>query len=160
MPAIIPLSPSQEDYLKKEADKLNSEIEILLGETRSREKYSLTIIAGVAVWIFTHLCDTNIKLLQAISCIPIITTLVYGISVRYIYDNIKWIGTYLKRIEDYFLGIVKNSNENIWGWEKYFNTENRKRKFVNVTLVSWILQLLLAIALFTVVTYKDILIIE
>jgi hypothetical protein len=151
----VTLTPSQDDFLKKEADKLNSEVEKLLEETRSREKYSLTIIAGVAVWVFTHLSDTSIGLLKAVSCIPLVTTLIYGISVKYLYDNIKWIGIYLRRIEDYFLGNAKDQNDNLWGWEKYFDSENKKSKFVNVTWGSWILQVLLAIALFILVSYKD-----
>jgi len=154
-PDRVPLTPSQDDFLLKEAGKLNSEVEKLLEETRSREKYSLTIIAGVAVWVFTHLSDTNIGLLKAVSCIPMVTTLIYGISVKYLYDNIKWIGIYLRRIEDYFLWNAKDSNNNFWGWEKYFDTENKKSKFVNVTWGSWILQIILAVALFTLVCYKD-----
>ena len=159
IPEKIPLTPSQEDFLKKEAGKLNSEVEKLLEETRSREKYSLTIIAGVAVWVFTHLNDTDIRLLEAISLIPFIITLIYGISVKYLYDNIKWIGIYLLRIENYFLETSKGSDGNPWGWEKYFDSENRKGKFVNITWGSWILQVLLAIALFILVSNKDKLII-
>ena len=158
LPDGVTLTSSQEDFLKKEADKLNSEVEKLLEETRSREKYSLTIIAGVAVWVFTHLSDTAIGLLKAVSCIPLITTLIYGISVKYLYDNIKWIGIYLRRIEDYFLGSAKDNKDNLWGWEKYFDSENKKSKFVNVTWGSWILQLILAVALFILVSYKDYLI--
>jgi hypothetical protein len=39
------LSTPQTTYLAKEFDKLNKELETLLQDTRSREKYSLTIIA-------------------------------------------------------------------------------------------------------------------
>lgn len=139
------MSSSQEDYLKLEAAKLNSEVEKLLEESRSREKYSLTIIAAIAAWIFTHLHDTNIGLLKIVSCIPLVTTLIYGVSVKYLYDNIKWIGEYLKKIEDYFLENGRDNDNNILGWEKYFDSENKKGKFVKVTWAIWLLQILLAI---------------
>lgn len=132
----------------------------MLQETRSREKYSLTILAGVAVWVFTNLNDNNFVLLRLVSFVPLITTLIYGISVKFLYDNIKWIGNYLRRIEDYFMDNAKDSNGNFWGWEKYFDSENKKGKFVNVTWGIWILQLFLALALVILVCYKNNLIIH
>ena len=155
IPDRVILTTSQEDFLKKETDKLNSEVEKLLEETRSRERYSLTIIAGVAVWVFTHLSDTDVNLLIIVSIIPLITTLIYGISVTYLFANIKWIGIYLKRIEDYFIGNAKDNKENLWGWERYFDAENKKSKFVNVTSGIWIFQLVLAVVLIISVLCKD-----
>jgi hypothetical protein len=137
------LSPSQESYLKSEVEKLNKELEKLLEETRSREKYSLTIIAGIAAWVFTNLSfPKDLLIIKAVSCIPLITTLIYGISVRFLYENILWIGIYLRKIEDHFL---KDSIE--FGWEKFLTVENKKRKFVRTTTGIWIFQLLLAIFL-------------
>ncbi len=155
MPDRVALTPSQEDYLLRESNKLNSEVEKLLEETRSREKYSLTIIAAVAVWIFTNASETDVLLLRMVSLIPILTTILFGFSVKYLYKNIKWTGIYLKRIEDYFLGGARDDKDNLWGWEKYFDSENKKGKFVRVTVVSWILQLLLAVLLFIFVCYKE-----
>lgn len=151
----ILLSDPQEDFLKKEADKLNSEVEALLEETRTREKYSLAIIAGVAVWIVSNVNSLDIRLLQAISVVPFITTLIYGISVWCLYKNIQWIGDYLLKIENYFFETSTDGSGNTWGWEKYFNAENKKSRFVKITIGSWILQGLLAVALFVLVSNKD-----
>jgi hypothetical protein len=155
----VSLSTSQNEYLTSEVAKLNNEVEKLLAETRSREKYSLTILAAVSVWVFTNLNAHNATLLKAVSFIPLVTTLVYGISVKYLYDNIKWIGIYLRRIEDHFLGDAKD-NQGPWGWEKYFDSENKKLKFIRVTWGIWILQLLLAIILFVLVSCRHEFIIE
>jgi hypothetical protein len=140
------LSSSQEEYLKKEYDKLNSEVEKLMEETRSREKYVLTILAAIAAWICTNI-EKKTALLCIISMIPFITTLIYGISVFFLYKNIGWIGIYLLRIENYFF---KNKNETDgsgWGWEKYFSSADKKKKFVTVTYVLWFFELLLTILL-------------
>ncbi|NML24004.1 hypothetical protein HHL16_24200 [Pseudoflavitalea sp. G-6-1-2] len=148
----VSLTASQSEYLKSEAAKLNAEVEKLLAETRSREKYSLTIMAAVAVWVFTHLNNQNVTLLKAVSGVPFITTLIYGISTKALYDNIKWIGIYLRRIEDQFLGDAQDSL-GLLGWEKYFEAENKKKRFVQITWIIWILQLLFAAILFILVSF-------
>jgi hypothetical protein len=148
-------------YLLKEFDKLNAEIAKLLEETRSREKYSLTIIAVVSAWIYkesfdikcsnNHSKDDFISLIHTLSWIPLITTFFYGISVLFLYKNIKWIGQYLLKIENIFLDNFKDQNDVVMGWEKYFEGENRKKNFVIWTQVFWILQILIAI----LVVYKS-----
>ena len=150
----IKLSSNREDHLKKEYDKLNKEIENLLAEIRSRERYSLTIIAGISAWVFTNLCKTNGLLILAVSIIPFMTTLAYGVSVKYLYKNINWIGLYLRKIEDHFLEEFKDKNGFPFGWEKYFDTVNKK-EYVNVTKGIWFFQILMTIILISfVLTYK------
>ena len=150
----VTFSAKQEEYLKKEFDKLNTELQTLLNETRTRERYSLTIIAGIATWIFTSMYKieendqaVSHTLYKAISFIPIITTLLYAISVWLIYKNIKWIGRYLKRIENHFLSNSSGQKDKSWGWEEYFDSENKKSLFVNVTIGIWCFQLLLALSI-------------
>ena len=148
------MSSIHDDYLKKEYDKLNKEIENLLTEIRSRERYSLTIIAGISAWVFTNLCKTNGLLITAVSFIPLLTTLAYGISVKYLYKNINWIGLYLRKIEDHFMEEFKDKNGFTFGWENYFDTVNKK-EFVTVTKGIWYFQLLISIILIIfVLIYK------
>jgi hypothetical protein len=151
------MEDGQKDFLLKEYDKLNNEVAKLLEETRTREKYSLTIIAAVAAWIFTEIIklptEVNIKrtdlvpLLKLLSWIPLVITFLYGISVLLLYKNIKWIGKYLLEIENKFIIDLETSQGKKFGWEKYFDDKNRKAYFVSWTWVFWILQLAIAIAI-------------
>lgn len=150
------MEDSQKEFLLKEYDKLNNEVAKLLEETRTREKYSLTVISLVAAWIFTEIIrkptEANIArndlvpLLRLLSWIPLIITLLYGISVLLIYQNIKWIGKYLSKIEKKFINGLKYAENNVFGWENYFNDKNRKSYFVNWSWVFWILQIAISIA--------------
>jgi hypothetical protein len=45
---------AHEDHLKREWDKLNKEIENYLKKHVPEEKYSITIIAGVASWVLAQ----------------------------------------------------------------------------------------------------------
>src|SRR5579859_1038467 len=148
----------QDDYLKKEYDKLNKEIEKLLDETRSREKYGLTILAGVATWIYTELTKPHASVpltIKFVGCIPVVIIAIYGVSVYYLYQNIKWIGQYLSTIEEHFLTGYVDGLGRTFGWEAYFNREGRKRKFVTVTYCSWIVQVILSIILAIFVLSHD-----
>ncbi len=139
-----PLNADQKAYINKEAEKLNKELEKLLEETRTREKYSITIIGGIAAFIFLHTKDMSHSLLTLTSFIPIATTLFLGASTFLLFKNIKWIATYLLRIEDYFLPGQPHG----FGWEKEFHKVNGKSYFVWVTIGLWIAQLVLACGLF------------
>lgn len=150
------MDDNQKEFLLKEYDKLNNEVAKLLEETRTREKYSLTVIALIAAWIFTEILrnptETNISrndlvpLLKLLSWIPLIITFLYGISVLLIYKNIKWIGEYLSEIEKKFINGLEYKKGKVFGWENYFNDKNRKTYFVNWSWVFWILQIAISIA--------------
>lgn len=154
-PEKIRLEDKQEEYLKLEVGKLNDEVGKLLDEANSREKYSITIITGVAGWVLANIRDEEFQLLIAISFIPFISTLVYGISVFFIYDNIKWIGEYLLKIENYYLKNPSELDGKGWGWEKYYNFKNSNKRFVKTTKFLWVLQIVLCLTLFVVVCKKD-----
>ncbi|MBB3840721.1 hypothetical protein FHS57_004741 [Runella defluvii] len=154
-PEKIRLEDKQEEYLKLEVGKLNNEVGKLLDEANSREKYSITIITGVAGWVLANIRDEEFQLLIAISFIPFISTLVYGISVLFIYDNIKWIGEYLLKIENYYLENPSELDGKGWGWEKYYNFKNSNKRFVKTTKFLWVLQIVLCLTLFVVVYKKD-----
>ena len=143
-----PLDTKHEDYLKKEVDKLNKELEKLLDETRTREKYSITIIAGIAAWLFLKDTPSNPNLLNIVSCIPIITTALFALSVYFLSRNIAWIGTYLHRVENYFL----HQNPYCFGWEAESDKANRRKNFVNLSKIMWGIQLVCAIGLCIYVT--------
>ena len=49
------MTDNQKNFLLKEYDKLKNEVAKLLEETRTREKYSFTIISVVAAWVFTEI---------------------------------------------------------------------------------------------------------
>ena len=148
-------------YLLKEFDKLNAEVAKLLEETRTREKYSLTIIAAVSAWIYTATFDKKggttlergqfLDLIHALSWIPLLTTVLYAISVLLLYKNIKWIGQYLLKIENIFLENYKGQDGLLMGWEKHFDRENKKKYFVNWTWTFWIVQILMAL----LIVYKS-----
>jgi hypothetical protein len=80
------MTDNQKDFLLKEYDKLNNEVAKLLEETRTREKYSLTIISAVAAWIFTEIIkyphDSNITqnfffpIKHLMSLIPLVITFI------------------------------------------------------------------------------------
>ncbi len=151
------MEDSQKEFLLKEYDKLNNEVAKLLEETRTREKYSLTVIAVIAAWIFTEIIklpkDVNISrdnllpLLKLLSWVPVVITFLYGISVLLIYKNIKWIGEYLSEIEKKFIAGLEYSKDKVFGWENYFNDKNRKSYFVNWSWVFWILQIAISVAI-------------
>lgn len=151
------MTDSQKNYLLKEYDKLNNEVAKLLEETRSREKYSLTLISIVSTWIYTEIIkfpkdigikkDSFIPIIHLLSWIPLAITLLYGISVLLIYKNIKWIGAYLSRIEKSFINDLQDSDGKVFGWEKYFNEKNRKSFFVLWTWCFWIIQIIIAVTL-------------
>jgi hypothetical protein len=160
------MQDNQKEFLLKEYDKLNNEVAKLLEETRTREKYSLTIISLVAAWIYTEIIkypkdnnipkDVFIPIIQLLSWIPLVITFLYGISVLLIYKNIKWIGGYLSIIEATFINNLEYTEKDektgkietkIFGWEKYFDEKNRKSYFVIWTWIFWILQIIIAIAL-------------
>lgn len=142
-PIATRLSVVQEDYLKKEAEKLNKELEKLLEETRTREKYSITIIAGIAGWVLLKKSEDHF-LNGIVSAIPMITTLLFGVSSLFLYWNIKWIGSYLSKIEKYFL----DGNPYNFGWETKFDQDNKKGYFVRLTICMWLIQFALAVCLF------------
>ena len=131
---------TQKEFLLKEYDKLNNEVAKLLEETRIREKYSLAIIALVVSWIYTEIIKlpqdikiTNhdlVSIVRLLSWVPLVITFLYGVSVLLIYNNIKWIGEYLSKIEETFIGGLENSQREVFGWEKYFNKKNRTGFFV------------------------------
>jgi hypothetical protein len=139
------LSDPQKEHVIREWEKLNKELEKLMAETRSREKFSITIIAGVASWALVHAHTATEPLppdaLYIISWIPLISTLLFAISVFTLYRNIIWIGDYLAKIEDYFLG----DNDFSFGWEKYFTKTNKRHLFVGTTIIIWAVQLVFAI---------------
>ncbi|PKK37847.1 hypothetical protein BWI96_05145 [Siphonobacter sp. SORGH_AS_0500] len=151
------MEDNQKEFLLKEYDKLNNEVSKLLEETRTREKYSLTVIAVIAAWIFTEIIkfpkDVNISrnnlipLLKILSWIPVVITFLYGISVLLIYKNIKWIGEYLFEIEKKFIDGLEYKKDKVFGWENYFNDKNRKSYFVNWSWVFWILQIAISVAI-------------
>lgn len=160
------MDDNQKEFLLKEYDKLNNEVAKLLEETRTREKYSLTIISLVAAWIYTEIIkypkdnsfpkEVFIPIIQLLSWIPLIITFLYGISVFLIYKNIKWIGGYLLVIETTFISNLKYTEKDektneiktkIFGWERYFDEKNRKSYFVVWTWIFWILQIIIATAL-------------
>jgi hypothetical protein len=151
------ITPSQKDFLLKEYDKLNNEIAKLLEETRTREKYSLTIISLVASWIYTEIIKYPngskipkgifIPIIHLLSWIPLVITFLYGVSVFLIYKNIKWIGGYLSKIEPLFIVNLEYAENKIFGWEKYFDDKNRKSYFVIWTWAFWIIQIIIGIAL-------------
>jgi hypothetical protein len=143
-------TPLRETYLLMESNKLNQEIENLLAECHSRERYSLTILGITSAWIFSNLCSIEHSLLIAVSVIPLITTIFYGVSVKYLYKNIEWMGDYLSKIEKSFLP----DDTSGFGWERYFNSENRKSKFISITNIIWGFQIGLALALFILVLLK------
>jgi len=84
-PKKVPLTKEQEEYVKMEVGKLNNEVGKLLEEANSREKYSITIITGVAGWVLANIRDEELQILIGISFIPLVSTLVYGISAFYIH---------------------------------------------------------------------------
>jgi hypothetical protein len=151
------MEDSQKEFLLKEYDKLNNEVAKLLEETRTREKYSLTVIAAIAAWIFTEIIklpndvgisrDNLVPLLKLLSWIPVVITFLYGISVLLIYKNIKWIGEYLSEIENRFIDGLKYSKDKVFGWENFFNDKNRKSYFVNWSWVFWILQIAISVTI-------------
>src|SRR5579863_532259 len=104
------MTDNQKEFLLKEYDKLNNEVAKLLEETRTREKYSLTIISIVSAWIYTEILKkpndnviplTDLVLLvRLLSWIPLTITFFYGVSVLLLYKNISWIGDYLHKIEE------------------------------------------------------------
>jgi ABC-type sulfate transport system permease component len=136
-----PLTDPQKEHVIREWEKLNKELEKLLEETRTREKYSITIIAGVAGWVLLHPVEINHTYKITISLVPLVTTTLFGISVLFLYQNIKWIGAYLAQIENYFLG----ANDYHFGWETALDKVNKKHYFVNLTKGMWIAQLVIAI---------------
>lgn len=136
------LTGPQTAYINAEYGKLNNELESILKEIRSREKYSLTIVAAVAVWLFENYSGTDHYILLAASFIPVITTLIYGISVLALSTNISWIREYLTCIENQFL-----EEPNKFGWERFFKKKNKVKFYSKTSFVMWILQLSLAIGL-------------
>lgn len=142
---MLPLIKEQKEHVLREWEKLNTELEKLLAETRSREKYSITILAGVASWALLHEKTAKEPLpddaLRIISWIPIISTALFAISVLALYFNILWIGDYLKKIETYFLG----KNDYGFGWENDFKKTNKWHLFVWTTVIIWAVQIVLAI---------------
>jgi hypothetical protein len=138
------LSTAEENYLIKEYDKLNTEISNLLKEIHLRERYSLTILGLVAAWIFNESITNNVDLLKYNSrCILIILGIVlfviillFGISVLSLYRNIRWMGDYLRNIEDYFL--EKERKEFEFGWEKHFKKINKNNLFIGLATFFWI----------------------
>jgi hypothetical protein len=146
---------SVDEYLMKEFEKLNMETEKLLEEIRSREKYSLTIIAIVSTWVYTEKISHGYDslLLKLVGCIPFLIVCIYGFSVKYLYENIKWKGKYLRKIEDHFLNGFSDKFDNPFGWEKYFFTANRENKFVKITYSFWIIQVIMAFFLVILVLF-------
>lgn len=142
LPEPVKMTLSEEEHIVREWDKLNKEIEKLLDETRSREKYSITIIAGVATWVLTNKNCEYTAAYKIVSFIPIITTFLFGLSVLFLYLNILWISKYLTKIENYFL--YKHPNK--FGWENHFMSENKWHNFVVITIVMWFVQLYFAFA--------------
>ena len=151
------MTENQKNFLLREYDKLNNEVGKLLEETRTREKYSLTIISIVAAWIYSQIINNPqddsflknhlIKIIHLLSFIPLIITFLYGISVLLIYKNIKWIGGYLSIIEKTFVDNLEYSKGKVYGWENYFDERNRKSYFVTWTWAFWILQIIIGITL-------------
>jgi len=151
------MTDNQKDFLLREYDKLNNEVAKLLEETRTREKYSLTIISVVSAWIYTEIIkhpkdinipkDTIIPIIHLLSWIPLIITIIYGISVLLLYKNIKWIGSYLSRLETTFLESLKDNKQKELGWEKHFDENNKKSWFVVWTWTFWLLQIIIAVVL-------------
>ncbi|MCA0229471.1 MAG: hypothetical protein LCH91_03340 [Bacteroidetes bacterium] len=154
-PKKVPLTKEQEEYVKMEVGKLNNEVGKLLEEANSREKYSITIITGVAGWVLANIRDEELQILIGISFIPLVSTLVYGISAFYIHKNIEWIGEYLLKIEDYFFENPSQKDGEGWGWEKYYNFKNSNKSFVKTTKFLWFLQVCLCLSLFIVIGYRD-----
>lgn len=145
----IQKSNSDETYLLKECDKLNNELENLLTEIRSREKYSLTILAVLSAWIFKEKIDNpgcQNLILNILGFVPLVDVLLYGISAKYLYKNIIWIGEYLMKIENHFLQKLNSESKKDFGWEKHFNSKKKESKFVEITVTIWIFQLVLAIS--------------
>lgn len=138
-----------EEYLFKEVDKLNKEVESLMAEIRTRERYSLTIIAAVGGYMLIHKADfDNSLLFKLASIIPLCTTLLLGASVKYLYKNIEWIGEYLKEAENHFYEDRQTAASGFkFGWEQFFEKPGRKKLIVSITELSWCFQILLSIAL-------------
>lgn len=138
-----------EDYLFKEVDKLNKEVESIMAEIRTRERYSLTIIAAVGGYLLLHKDSfDNRVLFKLASVIPLCTTLLLGFSVKYLYRNIGWIGEYLKEAEKHFYKDKGTSAYGFeFGWERFFDKPGRKKLIVSITELSWYFQILLSIAL-------------
>jgi len=132
-------------YIMAEYDKLNKELESILKEIRSRERYSLTIVAVVAVWFFDHIGTVDKSLLIPISFIPLVTTILYGLSVKFLSTNINWIREYLFKIEHHVLP----GNPNGFGWEKHFAKKNEERPYLKISIIIWIVQLALSAILIT-----------
>jgi hypothetical protein len=138
-----------ENYLLKEVEKLNKEVESLMTEIRTRERYSLTVTAAVGGYLLLHKDSfNNILLFRIAGCIPLIITLLLGLSVFYLYENIKWIGEYLSKAEEHFYATRNNSVTGFhFGWEKFFSLPGKKDLYMRVTKWIWSFQLLLSVLL-------------
>ncbi len=157
----------QKEFLLKEYDKLTNEIAALLKEIHAREKFSLVIFAATSVFVLTKASKQAFWVKETICLIPILCTIIYALSVYYLYKNIGFMGEYLQRIEEAFLGKPLPSNF-VFGWENFFEKcvishrekkeklkGKNKSKLVNVTMIFWIGQLIAGIALMFVVNYFD-----
>jgi hypothetical protein len=142
LPKFTQMQAPEEDHVIREWEKLNKELEKLMAETRSREKYSITIIAGVAAWVLVDVKELHPDIGKLVSCIPVITTFLFGLSVLFIYLNILWIGNYLARIENYYL----HTHPNQFGWEWYFKKANKFHVFVVTTIIMWLVQFYFALS--------------
>ncbi|MGN6339440.1 MAG: hypothetical protein ACTHML_00610 [Ginsengibacter sp.] len=158
---------TRKDFFIKEYDKLSAEIAELLKEIHAREKFSLVIFAATSVFVLTKTGNQPFLVKEIICLVPIVCTIIYGLSVLYLYKNIGFMGQYLEKIEEEFLqkpGAIGFE----FGWEKFFDKcvitrkeskakikgEN-KSKLVNVTMIFWIGQLIAGIALMILVNYFD-----
>lgn len=141
----------KEEYLKKEFDKLNNEIANLMDEIRTRERYALLLISGVSAWLFTEVIMANDltrlplpsnDIIFFVFTVAFIIVLSYGISVYFLYENIKLNGSYLLEIENYFYN-KEIKKEFVFGWEKYYADNSKKKPAVWLSKILWILFLII-----------------
>ena len=140
----------QRTFLLKEYDKLAAEIAKLLEETRTRERFSLVAIAGIAGWIYTEAfkpvkepLKPNFALIHILGYFPLIIAVLLGTSVLFLYKNIGWIGQYLRDIEIEMYGM----QEKKWGWERCFSNPKERRLFVRWSWVFWIFQVAMGLVI-------------
>ncbi|MDB5200858.1 MAG: hypothetical protein JWQ27_267 [Ferruginibacter sp.] len=147
-----------DDYLKLEYNKLNTEISKLSEEIRVRERYATTFSPIAGAWIFINCVNkdnisANQLCLSLLICLfTFIVILLYGLSVLLLYKNILIAAKYVKKIEDKFLDTTTQTD---FGWERFYSSsENNNGELVRLAKASWLVYLGLPLLMALIILVK------
>jgi len=133
---ILMASPSQLSHLEQ-YKTLRDEILRVLDEMRRTEFWGAAATGAVYAWLLTH---PNELKNAAIWWIGPIVVLVCGIRCLLLFDRIRTIAVYLRRIEDDAFAHQRD----LPGWERYM-TEAGGLRIVITTVIAWVFMLALSV---------------